>query len=116
MVFVGKKSELILNKIPTNSLRPAAARFARCSAKKFSSQFLFCARFLFLLKGKENFFAGLCFERARRRGFASAQARRNSLHTPLPPRLRLGWRNFLRRLRYSKIPQTSGILQLISIK
>lgn len=27
-----KKSELILNKIPTNSLRPATARFARCSA------------------------------------------------------------------------------------
>jgi len=29
----------------------------------------------FLLKGKENFFAGFCSERAGRRGFASARAR-----------------------------------------
>jgi len=38
----------------------------------------------FLLKGKENFFAGLCSDRARRRGwplFYFARARRNSPQT-----------------------------------
>src|SRR3989338_6535549 len=70
---------------------------ARRSAKKFSSQFLiFARRFFFLLKGKENFFSELCSERAGRRGFASARARRNSPHTPLPPRPRFR-RAFFRR-------------------
>jgi len=50
----------------------------------------------FLLKGQENFFAGFCSERAGRRGFASARARRNSPHTPLPPRPRFGGEKFLR--------------------
>jgi len=40
----------------------------------------------FLLKGKENFFAGLCSDE-QAAGLASifARARRNSPHTPLPP-------------------------------
>ena len=65
--------------------------------KVFFAIFYFARARFFLLKGKENFFAGLCSERAGRRGFASARARRNSPHTPLPPRPRLGWRKFLRR-------------------
>src|SRR3989344_3328742 len=41
----------------------------------------------FLLKGKENFFAGFCSQRARRRGWPLffARTRRNSPPTPLPP-------------------------------
>jgi len=46
------------------------------------------ARF-FLLKGKENFFAGLCSERAGRRG-GNARARRNSPLNP-PFRRALAW-------------------------
>jgi len=65
--------------------------------KILDTTFYFARARFFLLKGKENFFAGLCSERAGRRGFASARARRNSPHTPLPPRPRLGWRKFLRR-------------------
>ena len=39
------------------------------------------------VKGKENFFAGLCSERAGRRAWPLffARTRRNSPHTPLPP-------------------------------
>ena len=58
--------------------------------KSFLHIFYFAPARFFLLKGKENFFADLCSERAGRRGFASARARRNSPHTPLPPRPRLG--------------------------
>ena len=58
--------------------------------KSFLHIFYFARARFFLLKGKENFFADLCSERAGRRGFASARARRNSPHTPLPPRPRLG--------------------------
>ena len=58
------------------------------------------------VKGKENFFAGLCSERAGRRGFASARARRNSPHTPLPPRPRFR-RRFFRR--------TQNLLSIFSI-
>ena len=38
------------------TLRPAAARFARCPAKKFSSHFLFCARPIFSSKRKRKLF------------------------------------------------------------
>ncbi|MFH1145902.1 MAG: hypothetical protein V1707_02990 [bacterium] len=54
--------------------------------KVFFAIFYFVPARFFLLKEKENFFAGFCSERAERRGFASARARRNSPHTPLPPR------------------------------
>ena len=53
-----KKSGLILSKIPTNSLRPAAARFARCSAKKFSSHFLIWREISFSSKRKRKLFCG----------------------------------------------------------
>src|SRR3990167_7300767 len=65
--------------------------------KSFLRIFYFARARFFLLKGKENFFAGFCSERAGWRGFASARARRNSPHTPLPPRPRLGW-PFFRRI------------------
>ena len=38
------------------TLRPAAARFARCPAKKFSSHFLICARPIFSSKRKRKLF------------------------------------------------------------
>ena len=64
--------------------------------KSFLHIFYFSPARFFLLKGKENFFAGFCSERAGRRGFASARARRNSPHTPLPPRPRFRRRFFQR--------------------
>ena len=94
------KSELFLTKIRTANFDAPPRRRSLTLAtpqKSFLHIFYFARPRFFLLKGKENFFAGLCSERAGRRGFASARARRNSPHTPLPPRPRLGWRNFLRR-------------------
>ena len=64
--------------------------------KVFFAIFYFARPRFFLLKGKENFFAELCSCRAGRRGFASARERRNSPHTPLPPRPRFR-RRFFRR-------------------
>ena len=63
-----------------------------------------------IAKGKENFVAGFCSERAGRRGFASARARRNSPHTPLPPRPRLN-SQFFRRAYYIKFPSQYRNLQ-----
>ena len=56
----------------------------------------------FLLKGKENFFAGFCSQRAGRRDWPLffARTRRNSPHTPLPPCSCGDGRKFWRR-RYS---------------
>ena len=53
----------------------------------------------FLLKGKENFFAGFCSERAGRRDWPLffARTRRNSPHTPLPPCSCGDGRDFWRR-------------------
>ena len=87
------KSELSLNKIRTaNFERSAPPPLASLAVpqKSFVRNFLFAPARFFLLKGTENFFADLCSERAGRRGFASARARRNSPHTPLPPRHRFG--------------------------
>jgi len=67
---------------------PATARQARHTTEKYSLLFSFClpvgmARAgFFLLKGKQNFSLVFCSERAGRRGFALARARRNSPHTP----------------------------------
>jgi len=94
------KFEHFLTKIRTlnfeRSAPPTLASLA-VQQKSFFRNCLFCARFLFLLKGKENFFAGLCSEQAGWRCFASARARRNSPHTPLPPRPRFR-RLFFRRI------------------
>ena len=93
------KSEPFLTKIWTakfeRSAPPPLASLA-VQQKSFLRFFYFARADFFLLKGKENFFAGFCSERAGRRGFASARARRNSPHTPLPPRPRLGWPFFRR--------------------
>ena len=83
--------------------------------KVFFAIFDFARARFFLLKGKENFFAGLCPERAGRRGFASARARRNSPHTPLPLHPRLGWQNFLRRAYNSINVFKNLLLSSISI-
>ena len=88
------KSELFLTKIRTANFDAPPRRRSLTLAtpqKSFLHIFYFARARFFLLKGKENFFAGLCSERAGRRGFASARARRNSPHTPLPPRPRLDW-------------------------
>ena len=85
------KSELFLTKIRTaNFDAPPRRRSLRSLFRKkvFFAIYYFARARFFLLKGKENFFAGLCSCRAGRRGFASARARRNSPHTPLPPRPR----------------------------
>jgi len=79
------KSELFLMKIRTanfeRSAPPPLASLA-VQQKSFLHIFYFAPARFFLLKGKENFFADLCSERAGRRGFASARARQNS-PTPL---------------------------------
>jgi len=96
------KSELFLTKIRTANFDAPPRRRSLTLAtpqKSFLHIFYFARARFFLLKGKENFFAGLCSERAGRRGFASARARRNSPHTPLPPRPRLDWLFFRRNLR-----------------
>ena len=96
------KSELFLTKIRIANFDASPRRRSLRSLfrkKVFFAIFYFARPRFFLLKGKENFFAGLCSERAGRRGFASARARRNSPHTPLPPRPRLGWPFFRRNLR-----------------
>ena len=65
----------------------------------------------FLLKGKENFFAGFCSQRARRRGWPLffARTRRNSPHTPLPPRPRFSRR---RNLYFAKQNEPQRFLPL----
>ena len=105
------KSEPILSKIQRilriesrPAFPPASASLRRAKQKNFLYIFLFArARFLLprlrrgfgeQVKGKENFFAGLCSWRAGWRGFVSARARRNSPHTPLPPRPRFRRRFF----------------------
>src|SRR3989344_701821 len=59
----------------------------------------FARAVFFLLKGKENFFAGFCSQRAGRRAWPLffARTRRNSPHTPLPPFPCSDGRNFWRR-------------------
>ncbi len=70
--------------------------------KSFVHNFLFVRARFFLLKGKQNFSLAVCSERAGRweRSLSrncgtSARARRNSPHTPLPPRPRFGRRRNL---------------------
>ena len=79
--------------------------------KSFLHIFYFAHARFFLLKGKENFFAGFCSERAGRRGFASARARRNSPHAPLPPRPRFGYRRNL-YFASQNAPQEKEVLPL----
>ena len=67
--------------------------------KSFVHNFLFAPARFFLLKGKQNFSLAVCSLRAGRRGFASARARRNSPHTPLPPRPRFERRRNLCQLK-----------------
>jgi len=57
-------------------LRPAAARFARCPAKKFSSHFLICARPIFSSKRKRKLFCGTLLWTSRAAGlrFGSGEA------------------------------------------
>ena len=78
---------------------------SRASQKNFLRIFYFARARFFLLKGKENFSAWLCSQRAGRRGFASARARRNSPHTPLPPRPRFR-RRFFQRAYFIKVALT----------
>jgi len=73
-----------LNKIPTNSLRPAAARFARCSAEKFSSQFLFCARPIFSSKRKRKLFCRTLLLPSRAAGLRFGNGRAK-IPSPQPP-------------------------------
>jgi len=79
------KSELFLTKIRTANF-DAPPRHRSLMLATPQKSFLHFSRFarprFFLLKGKENFFAGFCSERAGRRDFASARARRNSPPTP----------------------------------
>lgn len=74
VVFIGRNPNLFWTKsgLRNSGLsRPAAAHTSLAvPQKKFSSQFFILrAPDFFFLKGKENFFAGLCSERAGRRGF-----------------------------------------------
>ena len=103
------KSELFLTKIRTaNFDAPPSRRSLTLATPQKSFLYIFYfARPIFFLKGKENFFAGLYSKRAGRRVRSlsacwrtSARARRNSPHALLPPRPRLGWRNFWRRADY----------------
>ena len=84
------KSELFLTKIRTaNFDAPPSRRSLTLATPQKSFLYIFYfARPIFFLKGKENFFAGLCSERAGRRVRSlsacwrtSARARRNSPHT-----------------------------------
>ena len=103
------KSELFLTKIRTANF-DAPPRHRSLMLATPQKSFLHFSRFarprFFLLKGKENFFAGFCSERAGRRGrpLFFARARRNSPHTPLPPCPRLGRRIFLRGDFYFFLP------------
>ena len=72
---------------------------SRPTKKSFVHNFLFAPARFFLLKGKQNFSLAVCSLRAGRRGFASARARRNSPHTPLPPRPRFERRRNLCQLK-----------------
>jgi len=83
-----------LNETATDSPRRRSLTLA--SQQKSFLCFSFARAEFFLLKGKENFFAGFCSLRAGRRG-SNARARRNSPHTPLPPRPRFGGEKFLRQ-------------------
>ena len=99
VVFIGRNPNLFWTKSGLRNLNaPPRRRSLRSLFRKkvFFAIFYFARARFFLLKGKENFFAGLCSERAGRRGFASARARRNSPHTPFPPRPRFGRRRNLR--------------------
>jgi len=67
--------------------------------KSFLHIFYFAAARFFLLKGKENFFAGFCSKRAGRRGFASAGGQKFLPQTPFsfcPPAL---WQSLSRLLK-----------------
>ncbi|MDE2439281.1 MAG: hypothetical protein KGN01_07880 [Patescibacteria group bacterium] len=89
--------EPFLNETANDSPRRRSLTLA--SQQKSFLCFSFARAGFSLLKGKENFFAGFCSERAGRRGcpqFDFARARRNSPHTPLPPRPRFGGEKILR--------------------
>src|SRR3989338_5331383 len=95
--------ELSLSKTPNKEASPTRARQhpppPPQTSFPFFFFFLFSGTFFFLLKGKKNYFAGFCSERAGRRGcslFVFARAWRNSPQTPLPPRPR-GDDSFFRR-------------------
>ena len=81
------KSELFLTKIRTANFDAPPRRHSLTLAtpqKSFLHIFYFARPRFFLLKGKENFFAGLCSERAGRRGFASASGQKFLPPDPLP--------------------------------
>ena len=81
------KSELFLTKIRTaNFDAPPRHRSLRSLFRKkvFFAIFYFVPARFFLLKGKENFFAGFCSWRAGRRGFASASGQKFLPPDPLP--------------------------------
>ena len=98
----------LLNK--TRPRKPARRRSLALATQQKS--FLCISDFaragFFLLKGKENFFAGFCSERAGRRGWPLFFARewRNSPHTPLPPCSCGDGRDFWRRLISFPCPTT----------
>ena len=86
--------------IETSRSAPPPCRETARLAEKLPLLILICARHQkILLKGKGNFSARLCPQPFGQGGGASlpARARRNSPHTPLLPRPRLGGEKFLRR-------------------
>ena len=85
--FVWRNPNLFWTKLTCSAPPPLAN--ARQQAKNFLHIFWFCARRLFLLKGKENFFAGFCSERAG--GGASLRLGRGGIPPTPPFRRALAW-------------------------
>src|SRR4030067_554674 len=63
--------ELFLSKTPNKEASPAVARKPRHPAKKFSSQFLICARPFFSSKRKRKLFCGVLLLTSRTAGLSA---------------------------------------------
>ena len=100
---------------------PRRRSLTLASQQKSFLCFSFARAGFFLLKGKENFFAGFCSQRAGRRDWPLFFERewRNSPHTPLPPFPFGDGRNFWRRFenewhpRQDSNPQVLGRIEAV---
>ena len=79
------KFELSLSKTPTKEASPVVARKPRHPAKKFSSQFLICARRIFSSKRKRKLFCWLLLLTEQAAGLASIFCKNTAEFPPHPP-------------------------------